>query len=248
VLSQVKLIAEPWDLGPDGYLQGSFPYGFAEWNGRFRDGVRRFWRGDEGQLAETATRLAGSSDLFALSRRPPQASSNFVACHDGMTLTDLVTYAHKHNEANGEDGRDGPARPFAQLGRRGAHAARGRSALRERARRNLLATLVFSQGVPMLSHGESSPYPARQQQRLLQDNDITWVDWEPPDDAAQDLLAFARRVLALRRDNAVFRPARSSAASRSTRRSGRRDLAAARRSDRDGRAAGRDPECGVSAC
>ena len=205
VLSQVKLIAEPWDLGPDGYLQGSFPYGFAEWNGRFRDGVRRFWRGDEGQLAETATRLAGSSDLFALSRRPPQASINFVACHDGMTLTDLVTYAQKHNEANGEDGRDGPHDHSHNWGVEGPTQHAAVLALRERARRNLLATLVFSQGVPMLSHGDELGRTQRGNNNgFCQDNDITWVDWNL-DDAARELLAFTRRVLALRRDNAVFR-------------------------------------------
>jgi isoamylase len=205
VLSQVKMIAEPWDLGPDGYLQGSFPHGFAEWNGRYRDAVRRFWRGDDGQLAELATRLAGSSDLFALSGRTPQASVNFVACHDGMTLTDLVSYSNKHNLANGEEGRDGPHDDSYNWGEEGpAHTTRVRKR-RQRARRNLLATLAFSQGVPMISHGdELGRTQLGNSNGYCQDNEITWVEWEL-DAEARELLAFARRVFALRRENAVFR-------------------------------------------
>ncbi len=205
LLSQVKLIAEPWDLGPDGYLQGSFPLGFAEWNGRYRDAVRRFWRGDDRQLAELATRLAGSSDLFALSGRTPQASINFVACHDGMTLTDLVSYSQKHNLANGEEGRDGPHDDSYNWGEEGpARSLRVRKR-RERTRRNLLATLAFSQGVPMLSHGDELGRTQRGNSNgYCQDNEITWVDWEQ-DAESRALLEFTRTVLALRRDNAVFR-------------------------------------------
>jgi glycogen operon protein len=205
VLSQVKLIAEPWDLGPDGYLLGSFPNGFAEWNGRYRDAVRRFWRGDDGQLAELATRLAGSSDLFALSGRTPQASINFFACHDGMTLSDLVSYSQKHNLANGEDGRDGPHDDSHNWGEEGPSQSMRVRKRRQRARRNLLATLALSQGVPMLSHGDELGRTQHGNNNgYCQDNEITWVDWEL-DDEARALLDFARTVFALRRDNAVFR-------------------------------------------
>jgi glycogen operon protein len=205
VLSRVKLIAEPWDLGPDGYLQGSFPYGFAEWNGRYRDSLRRFWRGDAGQLAETATRIAGSSDLFALSGRAPQASVNFLACHDGMTLADLVTYSRKHNGANGEENRDGPHDDSYNWGVEGSTPDPVVLALRARTQRNLVATLAFSQGVPMLSHGDEIGRTQRGNNNgYCQDNEITWVDWRL-DDARRALLDFTRRVLALRRDNAVFR-------------------------------------------
>jgi glycogen operon protein len=205
VLSQVKLIAEPWDLGPDGYLQGGFPRGFAEWNGRYRDAMRRFWRGDAGQLAEVATRLAGSSDLLALSGRPPQASINFVVCHDGMTLADLVSYSQKHNLANGEEGRDGPHDDSHNWGEEGPSSALRVRRKRDRARRNLIATLAFSQGVPMLSHGdELGRSQLGNSNGYCQDNEITWVDWNL-DHEGRAFLDFVRTVFALRRDNAAFR-------------------------------------------
>src|SRR5690606_1567836 len=153
VLAGVKLIAEPWDPGPGGWQLGRFPPGWAEWHDRFRDVARRVWRGDGGQLPGLASRLAGSSDLFAASRRPPPASNNFVAAHDGMTLHDLVTYAHKHNEANGEGNRDGGHDERSNWGVEGESASARVRKLRERARRNLLATLALAQGVPMISHG-----------------------------------------------------------------------------------------------
>ena len=203
VLSRVKLIAEPWDLGPGGWQLGRFPAGWAEWNDRYRDAVRRFWRGDEGQLPELASRIAGSSDFFGAGGRTPQASVNFVAAHDGMTLRDLVTYAHKHNEANGEGNRDGGHDESHNWGVEGESASARVRKLRARTVRNLLATLAFSQGVPMLSHGDELGRTQRgNNNAYCLDDERTWVDWEGADGA---LLAFARHVLALRRDNAVFR-------------------------------------------
>jgi glycogen operon protein len=155
VLSQVKLIAEPWDLGPGGYQVGNFPGGWAEWNGRYRDSVRRFWRGDAGQLAELGYRLTGSSDLYGSSGRNPYASINFVTCHDGFTLADLVSYERKHNEANGENDADGaPENWSANWGVEGPTEDAGVLAMRERGRRNLVATLALSQGVPMVLAGD----------------------------------------------------------------------------------------------
>ena len=178
-MSRVKLIAEPWDLGPDGYQVGRFPIGWGEWNGKYRDTVRRFWRGDPGQVGELASRLAGSSDLYEASRRSPQASVNFVTCHDGFTLHDLVSYEAKHNEANGEDNRDGNDDNLSRnWGVEGPTEAVHVVRMRERIKRNLLATLAFSQGVPMLSHGDEI---GRTQQgnnnAYCQDNPLTWVDW-----------------------------------------------------------------------
>jgi glycogen operon protein len=205
VLARVKLVAEPWDLGAGGYQLGQFPLGWAEWNGRFRDVVRRAWRGDAGQLGELATRLTGSSDLFA-PERGPLASVNFVTCHDGMTLRDLVSYARKHNEANGEQGRDGPHDDSHNWGVEGPTRAARVTKLRERARRNLLATLVLSQGVPMLSQGDELGRTQRgNNNAYCQDNELAWTHWSLDSEADRAFLAFARRVLALRRDNAVFR-------------------------------------------
>jgi glycogen operon protein len=203
VLAPVKLIAEPWDLGPGGYQLGRFPHGWSEWNGRFRDVARRFWRGDTGQLAELATRLAGSSDLFA--GRSPQAGVNYVVCHDGMTLADLVTYSRKHNEANREGNRDGPDDASYNWGAEGpSHASRVQK-LRERARRNLIATLAFAQGVPMLSHGDELGRTQRGNNNgYCQDGELTWVDWSL-DEGARGFLEFVRATLALRRENAAFR-------------------------------------------
>src|SRR6185503_12659114 len=149
VLARVKLIAEPWDLGPDGYRLGGFPPEWAEWNGRYRDAVRSFWRGSEGALPDLSSRLGGSSDLFAMSGRSPHASINFVACHDGFTLHDMVTYEHKHNEANLEENGDGHDDNLSSnWGVEGETGQEEINRLRRRVQKNFLATLAFSQGVP----------------------------------------------------------------------------------------------------
>ena len=168
-LAGVKLIAEPWDVGPGGYQLGRHPAGFAEWNDRFRDGIRRFWRGDPGLRAEIAARLAGSADLFDHHGRRAWASINFAACHDGFTLADIVSYATKHNEANGEDNRDGsPANYSANWGVEGPTDDPAILATRARVRRAMLSTVFFAAGTPMLLAGdEAGRYAARQQQRLL---------------------------------------------------------------------------------
>ena len=169
VLSQVKLIAEPWDLGEGGYQVGNFPTKWTEWNGKYRDTVRRFWRGDGGVLSELATRLSGSSDLYEQSGRRPYASINFITAHDGFTLADLVSYNEKHNDANGEGNADGENHNLSwNCGVEGPTSDRRVIELRERQRRNLMATLLLSVGVPMISGGdEMGRTPARQQQRLL---------------------------------------------------------------------------------
>jgi len=206
VLRSVKLIAEPWDVGPGGYRLGGFPPGWAEWNGRYRDCVRRFWRSDEGQVPELASRLSGSSDIFNSSDRGPHASVNFVACHDGFTLHDLVSYEEKHNHANGEDNRDGANDNNSKnWGHEGDTSAAWVNRLRDRMRKNLLATLAFSQGVPMISHGDEL---ARTQQgnnnAYCQDSTLSWIDWEA-DQAQKELLEFARAVFRIRQTNPVFR-------------------------------------------
>jgi len=209
VLSSVKLIAEPWDCGPGGYQVGGFPPGWAEWNDRYRDTVRAFWKGDGGTLAELATRLSGSGDLFNRRGRKPWASINFITAHDGFTLNDLVSYNDKHNEANGEDNRDGSSD-----NRSWNHGAEGTTdapeivALRERQKRNLVATLLLSQGTPMLLGGDEF---GRTQQgnnnAYCQDNEISWVDWNH-DERGAALTRFAARLTALRRDYAVLRRSR----------------------------------------
>jgi len=206
VLSQVKLIAEPWDLGEGGYQVGNFPLGWAEWNDRYRDCMRAYWKGDGGLIGEFATRLTGSSDLYARNGRRPYASINFVTAHDGFTLEDLVSYDEKHNEANGEDNRDGN-----DDNRSWNHGAEGPTgdpdilALRARQKRNLLATLLLSQGVPMLLAGDEL---GRTQQgnnnAYCQDNEISWVDWELSD-ADRELTEFVARLIRLRREHPVFR-------------------------------------------
>ena len=169
VLSQVKLIAEPWDIGPGGYQVGNFPVLWAEWNGKYRDTVRRFWKGDESQVAELAYRLTGSSDLYQHNGRRPYASINFVTAHDGFTLRDLVSYNQKHNEANGENNRDGENHNNSwNYGVEGPTDNPEINALRARQQRNMLATLLLSQGVPMILAGdECGRTQQRQQQRLL---------------------------------------------------------------------------------
>ena len=205
-LSQVKLIAEPWDLGEGGYQVGNFPIGWAEWNGRYRDCVRRFWRGDRGQVAELASRLSGSSDLYASSGRRTYASVNFVTAHDGFTLQDLVSYERKHNEANGEGGRDGADENYSSnWGVEGPTDDPEIAAGREQMKRNFLATLALSQGVRMLLGGDELGRTQRgNNNAYCQDNEIGWVDWNLSA-ADADLLAFARQVLEIFRSNPVLR-------------------------------------------
>ncbi|MGW4637385.1 glycogen debranching protein GlgX [Sphaerisporangium sp. NPDC004334] len=206
VISQVKLIAEPWDVGPGGYQVGNFPPLWTEWNGKYRDSVRDFWRGSPSGLPEFASRLAGSSDLYANSGRRPVASINFVTCHDGFTLTDLVSYDHKHNEANAENNRDGTDDNRSwNCGAEGPVEDPAIVRLRRRQRRNLLTTLFVSQGVPMLLHGdEIGRTQLGNNNAYCQDNEVSWVDWsllrsEP------ELLDFARALAAFRKRHPVFR-------------------------------------------
>jgi len=209
VLSGVKLIAEPWDIGPGGYRLGGFPPGWAEWNGRYRDTVRRFWRGDDACVPKLASRLSGSSDVFHGGDRGPFASVNFVTCHDGFTLHDLVSYERKHNLANGEENRDGANDNFSRnWGVEGPTDSNPIVRMRDRMMRNMLATLAFSQGVPMLSHGDEV---GRTQQgnnnAYCQDNELSWVNWELDEDN-RSLLEFVREVFRIRKSNPVFRRSR----------------------------------------
>jgi glycogen operon protein len=195
VLSQVKLIAEPWDVGPGGYQIGNFPVLWTEWNGRYRDAVRRFWKGDGGAASELATRLAGSSDLYEQSGRRPYASINFITCHDGFTLHDLVSYERKHNEANGENNGDGHNDNLSwNCGVEGPTDDPAIARLRERQKRNLIATLFLSQGVPMVQAGdEFGQTQLGNNNAYCQDNAITWLDWEL-DAADREFLFFVRRM------------------------------------------------------
>ncbi|HJU65136.1 MAG TPA: glycogen debranching protein GlgX [Gemmatimonadaceae bacterium] len=206
VLSQVKLIAEPWDVGPGGYQVGNFPVGWAEWNGKYRDALRGYWRGDAGLRSELAFRLAGSSDIYQWSDRRTYASVNFITAHDGYTLHDVVSYERKHNEANGEDNRDGHDHNISRnWGVEGPTHDERIIEMRERAKRNFLASLAFSQGVPMVSHGdEIGRTQDGNNNAYCQDNEITWVNWDL-DDRRRELLEFARRVLGIRRSNPVLR-------------------------------------------
>ncbi len=205
-LARVKLIAEPWDVGPGGYQAGNFPVRWSEWNGKYRDAVRKFWRGEPGQISEMASRVAGSSDVFSGSDRGVYASINFITAHDGYTLRDLVSYEQKHNEANGENNQDGNSDNLSRnWGTEGDTNNPQTIALRYRLMRSFLATLAFSQGVPMLAHGDEA---ARTQfgnnNAYAQDNEITWVNWEH-DQAQKDLLAFTRKLIALRQAYPVLR-------------------------------------------
>ncbi|UAW97743.1 glycogen debranching protein GlgX [Halopseudomonas nanhaiensis] len=209
ILSKVKLIAEPWDCGPGGYQVGGFPPGWAEWNDRFRDNVRGFWRGDDGQLPELASRLTASGDHFNQRGRRPFASVNFITAHDGFTLRDTVSYNEKHNEANGEDNNDGSDHNISwNHGAEGPTDDQEIRELRMRQMRNMLATLFFSQGTPMLlagdefgrtQHGNNNVY--------CQDNDIAWIGWDL-DEEAHSLLEFTRRLIALRRAYPILRRGR----------------------------------------
>jgi len=206
VLSRVKLIAEPWDLGPAGDHSGHFPTGWAEWNGRYRDTVRRFWRAEAGQIPDLAYRLSGSSDLYAANGRTAHASINFVTCHDGFTLHDLVSYESKHNEANGENNRDGSDYNCSRnWGVEGPTEASGIVRTRDRTKRNFLATLAFSQGVPMLAAGdEMGRTQGGNNNAYSQDNEISWVDWSL-DERKRALLRFTRHVFSQRSANPVLR-------------------------------------------
>jgi isoamylase len=205
ILSQLKLIAEPWDLGEGGYQVGNFPLGWTEWNGKYRDTLRRFWKGDGGVASELATRLAGSSDLYERSGRRPYASINFVTCHDGFTLEDLVSYNKKHNEDNQEGNKDGAEENYSwNCGTEGPTDDPGILALRERQKRNFIATLLFSQGVPMLRGGDETGQTQKgNNNAYCQDNEISWLHWDlTPDQRA--LLEFVRRVIHLRREQPVL--------------------------------------------
>jgi glycogen operon protein len=206
VVSQVKLIAEPWDVGEGGYQVGNFPPLWSEWNGTYRDAVRDFWRGEPSTLPEFASRLSGSSDLYEASGRRPVASINFATCHDGFTLTDLVSYDTKHNEANGEDGRDGTDDNRSwNCGAEGPASDPAITSLRARQQRNFLATLFCSQGVPMLLAGDELGRTQNgNNNAYCQDNELSWVDWAMAQ-ANDGLLDFTRMVSALRREHPVFR-------------------------------------------
>ena len=203
-LSGVKLIAEPWDIGPGGYQVGNFPVRWCEWNGRYRDIVRDYWRGEGGTLGEFASRFTGSSDLYKDDGRGPYASVNFITAHDGFTLRDLVSYNDKHNDANGEGNNDGEGHNRSwNCGVEGPTEDEAVNAIRTRQQRNFLATLFFSQGIPMLLGGDEI---GRTQQgnnnAYCQDNEISWIDWE---DVDENLLAFTRRVIAIHAQHPVFR-------------------------------------------
>jgi glycogen operon protein len=204
VISQVKLIAEPWDVGEGGYQVGNFPPLWAEWNGRYRDEVRDFWRGADCSVGELALRLTGSPDLYEADARRPHASVNFVTAHDGFTLLDLVSYDHKHNDANGEGGADGESHNRSwNCGVEGPTDDPAVLELRGRQRRNLMATLLLSQGVPMLLHGdELGRTQGGNNNAYCQDGEISWIDWDAVDD---EMLAFTADLVRLRRDHPTFR-------------------------------------------
>lgn len=206
ILSQVKLIAEPWDLGEGGYQIGNFPAGWGEWNDQYRDTMRAYWKGDGGLIGNFAQRLTGSSDFYDHSGRKPYASVNFITAHDGFTLHDLVSYNDKHNEANGEDSRDGTDNNNSwNCGTEGPTDDANINALRAQQKRNLLATLFFSQGVPMLVAGDEMGRTQNgNNNAYCQDNEISWVNWNISA-ADREFLAFVQRVIALRRAHPVFR-------------------------------------------
>jgi isoamylase len=225
LLSQVKLIAEPWDLGEGGYQVGNFPSGWAEWNDKYRDTMRAYWKGDGGLIGEFARRLTGSSDLYGRSGRRPHASINYITVHDGFTLRDLVSYNEKHNEANGEGNRDGAVNNLSwNCGVEGPTDDPAINELRERQVRNLLGTLLLSQGVPMMLAGDEIGRTQRGNNNAYShDSEISWVDWalDPP---RERLLEYARRMIALRRGHPVFRR-RHFFQGRSVRGGGEKDIA-----------------------
>ncbi|HEY8599168.1 MAG TPA: glycogen debranching protein GlgX [Thermomicrobiales bacterium] len=205
VLSQVKLIAEPWDIGPGGYQVGNFPILWAEWNGKYRDTVRRYWKGDEAQVAEMAYRLSGSSDLYQGDGRRPYASINFITAHDGFTLRDLVSYNEKHNEANGEGNNDGDNNNESwNCGVEGPTDDPAINTLRARQQRNMLATLLLSQGVPMLTAGDERSRTQRgNNNAYCQDDEISWLTWDLGE-PERELLHFTQRLIALRKEHPVL--------------------------------------------
>ena len=208
VLQRVKMISEPWDIGPGGYQLGNHPPGFSEWNDRFRDGVRRFWRGDPGQRADFAARLAGSADFFDRRWRRPWASINYVASHDGFTLADTVSYAERHNEANGEDNKDGHGENYsANWGVEGPTEEPAILATRQRLQRAMIATLFLAQGTPMLLGGdEFGRTQGGNNNAYCQDNETSWIDWSLADAMpGRDLARFTARIAALRHEHAVLR-------------------------------------------
>ena len=204
VISAARLIAEPWDLGEGGYRAGNFPVNWKEWNGRYRDGVRDFWRGASHSMGEFASRVTGSSDLYRAGGRTPLASINFVTSHDGFTLADLVSYNEKHNEANGEDNRDGDNHNRSwNCGVEGPTGDPATGALREQQKRNFLATLLLSQGVPMILAGDELGRSQRgNNNAYCQDSPISWIDWNSADAA---LIDFTRRLIRLRHEHPIFR-------------------------------------------
>jgi isoamylase len=209
VLSKVKLIAEPWDCGLGGYQVGAFPPGWAEWNDRYRDNVRAFWRGDKKQLGELASRLTASGDLFNQRGRRPNSSINFITAHDGFTLLDLVSYDQKHNEANGEENRDGTDNNISwNHGHEGPTDNEEINALRQRQMRNFLGTLLFSQGTPMLVAGDEMGRTQNgNNNTYCQDNEINWIDWDL-DEKRKELLEFTRQLITLRRTHPILRRGR----------------------------------------
>jgi glycogen operon protein len=206
-LATVKLIAEPWDVGPGGYQVGNFPIRWAEWNGKYRDAIRRFWRGDKGVVPELASRLTGSSDIYQWSGRDAYASVNFIVAHDGYTMSDLVSYEQKHNEANGENNQDGHNDNLSRnWGVEGPTEDKRILDTRFRLMKSFLASLAFSQGTPMIAHGDEIARTQRGNNNAYsQDNDITWIDWTSLDERQRDLLAFAQRVISIRQNNPVLR-------------------------------------------
>jgi len=206
VLSQVKLIAEPWDVGEGGYQVGNFPVLWAEWNGKYRDTIRSFWKGDEGRMGEMGYRLTGSPDLYQHNGRRPYASINFVTAHDGFTLSDLVSYNKKHNELNGDGNADGDNNNLSwNCGAEGPTDDPQINALRERQRRNFLTTLFLSQGVPMLAGGDEWGRSQNgNNNAYCQDNEISWLDWKR-DEKQNRSLEFTRKLIQLRKDHPVFR-------------------------------------------
>ncbi|HEX2228791.1 MAG TPA: glycogen debranching protein GlgX, partial [Candidatus Binatia bacterium] len=205
ILSQVKLIAEPWDVGVGGYQVGNFPVLWSEWNGKYRDIVRRFWKGDGGTLNEFATRLSGSSDLYQNDGRKPYASINFITCHDGFNLQDLVSYNEKHNEANGENNQDGANDNNSwNCGAEGPTEDPAINNLRWQQKRNLMTTLILSEGVPMLLAGDELSHTQQgNNNTYCQDNELTWLNWQL-DNEKREFLEFVREVIALRRKQPVF--------------------------------------------
>jgi isoamylase len=206
IISQVKLIAEPWDLGHDGYLVGKFPILWSEWNGKYRDTVRSYWKGDQGSISDLGQRLAGSADLYEHTGRTPSASINFITSHDGYTLADLVSYQETHNEANGEENRDGEKNNLSwNCGAEGRTDDPEINKLRRRQQRNFLATLFLSQGVPMLTSGDE--YGKTQKgnnNAYCQDNETSWLSWER-DEHGQRLMKFVSDLIAFRKQHPVFR-------------------------------------------